>query len=69
MNSLSIFANDEFGEVRVVNINNKPYFEGKAVAKILGYKNQIDALQRHCEKEGVVFHDTLFFVKITIFAP
>ncbi|EQH22813.1 Bro-N domain-containing protein, partial [Clostridioides difficile] len=36
-------------------IDNKPYFVGKDVAKSLGYKNTNDAILRHCK--GVVKHE------------
>lgn len=48
MNKLEIFRNDEFGEVRIVTINEKPYFCGSDVAKALGYKRPNDAISQHC---------------------
>lgn len=48
MNELEIFRNDEFGEVRIVTINEKPYFCGSDVAKALGYKRPNDAISQHC---------------------
>ena len=39
MNDLMVFNNVEFGEIRVVNVNNEPYFIGKDVASALQYKN------------------------------
>ena len=38
MQELKIFKNEKFGEVRTLMINDEPYFVGKDVAKILGYK-------------------------------
>lgn len=35
--------------VRVVMIDDEPWFVGKDVAEILGYKNTSDALKRHCD--------------------
>ncbi|HCP7137698.1 TPA: hypothetical protein OE941_000371 [Clostridioides difficile] len=55
MNNLQIFEKLEFGQIRMVEIDNKPYFVGKDVAKSLGYKNTNDAILRHCK--GVVKHD------------
>ena len=52
MNELKIFNNDEFGQVRTVDIDGKPYFVGKDVANALGYSNPRDAISRHCK--GVV---------------
>lgn len=55
MNELQIFQNTEFGELRVLEQNGKPYFPATACAKALGYVNTKDAIIRHCK--GVVKHD------------
>ena len=52
MNELQKF-NFEGNEVRTVTINDQPYFVGKDVAVILGYKNERDALSRHIDEEDV----------------
>ena len=54
-NELEIFKNEEFGEVRTLLINNKPYFCASDIAKVLGYSNTRDAISRHCK--GVVKSD------------
>ena len=36
MNDLQIFKNAEFGEIRTIEINGKPYFVAADVAKSLG---------------------------------
>lgn len=53
--------NFEGNEVRTVTINDQPYFVGKDVAVILGYKNTRDALSHHVDDEdkGVAKLDTL----------
>ncbi len=56
MNELQIFNNEEFGQVRTVEIDGKPYFAGRDVANALGYSNPRDAISRHCK--GVVKHDS-----------
>lgn len=56
MNELQIFNSEEFGEIRTIEIDGKPYFVGTDVAKALGYNNPRDAVSRHCK--GVVKHDT-----------
>lgn len=38
MKELQIFTNVEFGEVRVLEIKNEPWFVGKDVVKALGYE-------------------------------
>ncbi len=47
MNNISTFRNPAFGSVRAVSINNEPYFVGKDVATILGYKDSSDAIKKH----------------------
>lgn len=47
-NELEIFKNEEFGEVRIIIVNNKPYFCASDVAKSLGYKRPNDAISAHC---------------------
>lgn len=37
-NELKIFENEAFGKVRIIEKNNEPWFVGKDVADILGYK-------------------------------
>ncbi|MGL5920451.1 MAG: BRO family protein [Bacteroidales bacterium] len=46
-NKLAVFNNEEFGQVRTVEINGEPWFVGKDVAIALGYKNSRQALQDH----------------------
>lgn len=55
MRELKIFKNPEFGSVRTVEIDGKPYFVANDVAKALGYSNISDAVARHCR--WVVKHD------------
>ena len=57
MNNLKVFENDEFGQLRVIVKNNKEYIEAIEVATILGYSNPRDAVNRHCDEDGVVFSD------------
>lgn len=51
MKELQIFKNSEFGEVRVVERDNKPWFVGKDVANILGYSNTRKAIIDHVDEE------------------
>lgn len=59
-NDIQIFTNEEFGEIRTVNIDDEPWFVGKDVAKALGYSNSRDALNKHVDDEdkGVAKCDT-----------
>lgn len=56
MNDLTIFNSSEFGEIRTVTIDGKPYFVAVDVAAALGYATPRDAISRHCK--GVVKRDT-----------
>ena len=51
MNNLQIFNNEEFGQVRTINIDSDVWFVGKDVATALGYSNARDALVKHVEAE------------------
>ena len=48
-NELEIFKNEDFGEIRTLLINDKPYFCASDIAKVLGYSNTRDAISRHCK--------------------
>lgn len=51
MNSLRIFENEEFGQVRTVTIDGEPWFVGKDVAAALGYSNTKDAIGNHVDED------------------
>ena len=56
MEKLQIFNNAEFGEIRTVEIDNKPYFIASDVAKALGYSKPNNAISAHCKytlKQGI----------------
>ena len=48
MNTLQIFSNAEFGEIRTIKEDGKVLFCGSDVAKALGYKRPNDAVSAHC---------------------
>lgn len=52
MNELTIFTNEEFGQVRTVAIKEKTYFSARDVASALGYADTAQAVRTHCK--GVV---------------
>lgn len=57
MNNIQIFNNELFGQVRGLVIDEKPYFVGKDVAEMLGYKKPSNAINTHCKhalKQGIV---------------
>ena len=49
MGNLQVFNNSEFGTVRTIEINSKPYFSGSDVAKALGYAIPSKAINTHCK--------------------
>lgn len=51
MNNLQIFNSLEFGQVRTIQQNGEPWFVGKDVAEILGYKDTSDAMKKHVDIE------------------
>ena len=56
-NAVSIFRNQMFGEIRILQESGKCLFCGADVAKALGYSNPRKALSDHCK--GVTKRDTL----------
>ena len=48
MNDIMIFNNEEFGKIRTVEIDGKPYFMATDIAKALGYTNPNKAINDHC---------------------
>lgn len=48
---VQVFNNEEFGQVRTLEIDDVVYFVGKDVAEILGYSNSKDALSKHVDTE------------------
>jgi prophage antirepressor-like protein len=59
MNEIKIFNNEEFGSVRVMEIDKEPWFIGKDITTILGYTNPTKAMQDHVDKEDMSFNETL----------
>lgn len=51
MNGIQIFENPEFGKVRTVEMDGKPYFVGKDVATLLGYVKARNAIAVHVDDE------------------
>lgn len=52
MKELQLFNHPNFGNVRVVDVDGKPYFVAADVARCLGYKDTTNATKQHCR--GVV---------------
>ena len=61
MNEVQLF-NFENHEVRSLLINSEPWFIGKDVADVLGYKNHNDALSKHVDgedKDTIAIRDSI----------
>lgn len=59
MGELQIFKNDEFGEIRTVEISGEPWFVGKDVAAILGYERGAKAVVDHVDDDDRINIDGL----------
>lgn len=59
-NQIKVFENVDFGKVRIIEVNGEPWFVGKDVATILGYKETAKAIRTHVDEEdkGVSVLDT-----------
>lgn len=53
-NTMEIFANEEFGKVRVIKHNGEPWFVARDVAVALGYEDPSRAVQQHCKKSNKI---------------
>ncbi len=50
-NEIILFKNEEFGEIRTLNIEGEPWFVGKDAAEILGYAKARNAIANHVDEE------------------
>lgn len=48
MDKIKYFENKEFGKIRIVEIDGRPYFVASDIAKSLGYVRPADAISQHC---------------------
>ena len=58
MNELEIFKNEEFGEIRTIQINNEPYFCMVDICRALELGNVSQALIR-LNKDGVISNEVI----------
>lgn len=49
MNNIQLFDNEDFGTVRAMEIEGKPYFVADDVARALGYSDAPKAIRTHCK--------------------
>ena len=57
MSDLEIFNNPEFGQIRMVEVNGKPYAVGNDVARALEYAEPHKAITNHCR--GGITHPVI----------
>ena len=53
MNELQIFVNTQFGEIRTTIIDDKPWFVGKDIADVLGYK-ETNSMTKRLDNEDFI---------------
>ena len=53
-NNIIIKTNEMFGDLRIVIVNEEPWFVGKDVAEKLGYSNASKAVINHVDEEDKV---------------
>ncbi len=46
---ITVFDNDQFGQIRAISLDGEPWFVARDVALALGYANTDDAVRRHCK--------------------
>lgn len=63
-NSIEIFKNETFGEIRVVEVEGEPWFVGKDIASVLGYSNPQKAIRDHVDEDDKTVNE-LFTVNGT----
>lgn len=51
MDNIKIFNNEEFGEIRTVEMNGEPWLVASEIAKILGYSNPQKAVRDHIDED------------------
>ena len=56
MYDLQVFNNEEFGQIRTVEINGEPWFVGKDIASALGYSAERNAIANHVDEEDKQTH-------------
>ena len=66
MTEIQVFNNQEFGEIRAVDLNGEPWFVGKDIAERLGYVNPNEAITDHVDDEDKLNSKTLSSFNLNI---
>lgn len=53
---IQIYNHPHFGDVRVMSIDNEPWFVGKDVAEVLGYERADNAVRNHVDDDDKLMH-------------
>ena len=59
MKNLQIFDNDEFGQIRTVEIEGEPGFVGIDIARALGYSNAAKAVTDHVDDDDITKREVI----------
>ena len=59
MHELMIFNNEEFGQIRTVEIDGEIYFVGKDITEVLGYANASKAITDHVDEEDKLNNESI----------
>ena len=55
MHEVKIFQNEEFGQIRTMDVDGVPHFVANDVARALGYVNPSKATNDHCKRPTMVW--------------
>lgn len=69
MENTKIFENKKFGKLRMTVIENEPYFVASDVAKILGFKKPVGAVDRYIGRKGKIYKKERFknYIRLFVF--
>lgn len=65
-NTIAVYENSEFGQIRTLTIHGEPWFVGKDVAEILGYANPNEAISDHIDDDDKLNSKTLSSCQINL---
>jgi len=54
MNEITKFNHEQFGEIRIYDNNNEPWFIARDIALALGYSNPAEAIRDNCDESDIV---------------
>lgn len=56
MKDIQVFSNEQFGQVRVIDIDGEGWLVGKDVAIAVGYNRPSEAIRQHCDEDDTLKH-------------